>query len=90
MIGKASRAADSLAAFAEYCQRTPGELQQFLCDLLPQKEFDTAAFYQYVWDPDQMVDLVNVSSLACELDWYVDALRTDQQVQGRIAARRNE
>ncbi|REG60860.1 hypothetical protein B0G80_3684 [Paraburkholderia sp. BL6669N2] len=86
-LGRASDEKFAIQALKQLCMLTPGGLKHFLRLAAPSKDFNDIVFFLYVWDADEMADLVEASTVAADHDWYIARLRSNRETRQLIAQR---
>ncbi|MDT0354807.1 P-loop NTPase fold protein [Herbaspirillum huttiense F1] len=86
-VGRESSDRVALNAFKKLCTSVHDGLKYFLSLAKPHREYQSELFYLYVWDADEMAQIIETSEFATEFKWYSDVLRTDTEVRAHIANR---
>ncbi|WP_321943298.1 KAP family P-loop NTPase fold protein [Paraburkholderia tropica] len=86
-LGGAASTEGAIAAFRCFCVETPGGLSHFLEQARPYKEIQPVIFYLYVWNADEMAELVAESPESAAYAWYIENLRSDPETRKFVAAR---
>jgi hypothetical protein len=89
-IGKNAKNLDAIKSFRRFCVEVAGGIEFFLAEAAPYHENQREAFFLYVWNAEEMADLVEKSGMASDFAWYVSDLRADLSAREFIAKQNEE